>query len=168
MTYAERRRSSPGEGRGLAMRTPMRSILTLSLISLLLGGCGDDDAGLPDAGSPADQCVSASDQAILDGFVVDGGTGLSMAMNDLLRSCAYGCDSVILGGDLETAAECMNPCYEMSAIAGLSPGCQDCWTSSSICGGHYCAVQCLGSDPAMCEACVNEHCTPGRDYCTGL
>jgi len=146
----------------------MRTLLCLALLSSLLVGCGDDGpSASPDAGNPLDQCVGASDQAILDGYLVDGGSGLSQELTDLLRGCALACDGEVLSGDLAVAEPCMSACYETTAIAGLTAGCQSCWTRSSICGGEHCAVDCLGVDPAVCNACVNEFCTPGRVACVG-
>jgi len=145
-------------------------ILSVSVLTLfLLAGCGDDDAGPSDAGVPAAQCVADADVALLQPFLTDGGVGISNELNDLLRSCGLtSCSNELLGGTVQEAEDCMSACYETTAIAGLSRGCQDCWTLTAICTGQQCTTLCLGTDPAMCDQCVIENCVGLRNYCSGI
>jgi hypothetical protein len=113
--------------------------------------------------------VGASDQAILSPYLVDAGTGLSEALNDLLRTCAQdSCAAQIVSGTELEAEDCMRSCYATTDITGLSAGCEDCWTESVICGADHCSVDCLGTDPDLCAACILENCNAQRAYCTGL
>jgi len=147
----------------------MRQSFFLLLCIALSVGCVDDVATVPDAGNPADQCVSSSDQAIFAPYLADGGMGFTSELDDLIRMCAQDqCASQLLGNDVAAAEDCMAGCYATTVLAGLSRGCQDCLTRASMCAGRNCTTPCLGTDRALCSACVDEYCSPQRDYCTGL
>ena len=151
------------------MRTTRRHLLVCFSVVLLLAGCGDDDASTPDAGTPADQCLGAGDIAILEPLLADAGVGLNTGIVDILLTCGQtACSNEILSGDRPAAESCMHDCYVPTSLAGLSAGCELCWTGSVLCAAQFCPIVCLGSDPDACVACVTENCVDQQNHCTGL
>jgi len=146
----------------------MRHRSSYLLLALLLVGCGNDPAE-PDAGNPADQCLGTSDRAILDPHLVDSGTGISAELEDVLFTCGQVvCTDELLGNDFQVATSCMHDCYSTTILAGLTPGCEFCWTQSVLCAAHSCAFVCLGTDEAMCVQCVLDNCDAQTNYCSGI
>jgi len=146
----------------------MRKILPLLWILGLLSACGDDDPAAPDAGNIPDQCLGDADVAILGPYYADGG-GVNSEVVDVLYMCGQSvCSDELLGPDPVAAQTCMHDCYSTSIIAGLSAGCEGCWTQSVQCAADNCAVICLGMDQQACVDCVSETCNPQTNYCTGI
>jgi len=146
----------------------MRHLTACAVIALLLIGCGDD-AAPPDAGNPADQCLGASDRAILDPHLVDSGTGISPELEDVLLNCGQlVCTDELLSNDVDLATTCMHGCFSTTILADLTPGCEFCWTQSVRCAAENCAFVCLGSDEALCVQCVIDNCDAQTDYCSGI
>lgn len=159
------------------------------VVVLLVAGCGGSTKSPVDAGPPpVNQCVGASDLAImqslaaaLDGGVPDGGAsdgGLSdggvypyvylQALGDQVAQCSdqSTCLPAIITDD--NPEQCINDCLNSTPATGISVGCVGCYVELIRCTGQYCATLCLGSNPAMCEACAQEHCGTRMAECTGI
>ena len=147
----------------------MRYRHLLPLLVAIAAGCSDGASPTPDAGNPSDQCIGSADLAVLSPFLADGGLPASQAFTDLMEGCARDmcAGALVTGTELEAEA-CLSTCFDTTVIAELSAGCEECFSHSVICGMEFCTLECLGTDPDLCLACVNEHCMPMRDYCTGI
>lgn len=154
----------------------LRAWIGLLVVGMLAVGCGDDDGGTPDAGSPVDQCVGVEDMAVIatiepptvDGGVVDGGVDpVPGWLTDCSRSPSP-CASILFGGTDEEITECMRTCLEPTALSDLSEGCEQCYINTIICARRVCALPCAGSDMSACLNCTETNCTPLYHQCRGL
>jgi len=136
---------------------------------ILIVGCSD--AGdRPDASQlTVDQCTSASDVALLvppDAGAADGGTISDIGF--ATKACVIGpCLDITLTQDIEGSYVCINECLDGTEYAGLSQGCRDCYIEAFWCGQEHCTVPCLGSDEALCEACLADFCSARTYECVG-
>jgi len=162
----------------------MRALLVLMMVfpAALVLGCGGDGAS-PDAGvnTAVDQCVSSGDRAILqppppdgggpDAGAVDAGASDAGAPEDPLvvaGDCAYTCLEFLVMSDPAPGRECMDGCFAASSFGALSAGCRTCIVDAIYCSGAYCTIECLGTDYAACNACLDLHCNDRLDACTGV
>lgn len=149
------------------------TLLSLSLLAIASSGCGGDDSpGEPDAGPlyrGEDLCLGATDQEVLSWRTLDAGAPDPWALDiaEVAKDCVrYSClDTVLAGGDVEG---CMQACLDASMIGAASADCQGCFIDAVFCAQDHCVFECLGSDFAACDACVEAYCVDGLDLCTGL
>jgi len=166
------------------MRHP--SLLRVLLCTLLLGGCGGDEAPVDGGPPPIDQCTNASDLAAIanlvtladaslpDGGVPDGGPypttfniELGIFIADTCTGFGQPCFQNIL---TETDVEaCLTDCLAGTPGAGLSSGCVDCWVETVPCGSENCITQCATDiNSPGCNQCFLDNCAPRVEACTGL
>jgi hypothetical protein len=88
-------------------------------------------------------------------------------VGDYFRECALGpCLEIILAdGDVEA---CMNTCIDGTAVAELSDACRACYVEAFFCAQTNCVLECLGSDPQACDACIDTSCDPRFYECSGV
>src|SRR5512139_2264238 len=132
-----------------------RSLLLLLLV--VAAGCSGGSGAEPDAGNPYDQCLGSADQTILAPYIVDGGIGPSQEFSDIFENCAKNvCSDAIVYGTEAEAEMCLAACFDTTTIAGLTTGCEECFSHSVLCGKEFCAAVCLGTSVDLCLSCVAE------------
>jgi len=141
------------------------------VLALGLAGCGGND-GTADAGPTlVDQCLSSSDQTIIQSALPDGGAqpGELVGILGILEGCGRGpCLDEIISGSEQDVKACYDTCLDATEAADLSAMCRLCYYEAVACGQQFCSVICLGADPVGCEQCLQDGCYPALDTCTGL
>merc|ERR1719498_1423574 len=95
-------------------------------------------------------CAGDADQAIWNH------QGKSNFQDDL-NKCGHSC----FGG-----ASCVAKC--MKGKEGYSDGCSNCFGELVGCTNKNCLTKCIGGNSPACKSCVNQHCTPTFETCSGL
>lgn len=163
-----------------AIRIRSASLLLAAMSGAL--GCGGSTPSLDAGPPPVDQCTNSADLGIIgalaameDGGIPDGGVpeggpypySYQAALTTALKVCGgQVCLQAILNE--VDAEQCMSECLSMTEVAGLSSGCIACQSETIRCAAANCINVCLGSDPALCDACGIEHCGARTVECTGL
>ena len=161
------------------------ALLCVLGLLLSLSGCADDQNTdrAADAGPlGTDLCLNSADIAIAnalpdvpDGGFPDAGRAdglLSAEAREILRAlvseCGYmTCLNEIFANSPELDP-CMAGCIDMTAATGLSSECTSCYVGIIQCAMANCAVECVGSDMSICDACLAVSCIPRFYECTGF
>jgi hypothetical protein len=112
------------------------------------GGAGGSETAGTGGGAQSGACMNSPDMLILKN-------------QGMVEQQVHACAQQHLGQEPAT-----KDCIEQSTK--LSDPCATCFDETVHCAIQSCASECLGGPSAACQACMDQHCMPAFDACSGL